>query len=246
MIKHAINSFLATSISFANEIGLLCDSVGADGLAVAQALRMDPRIGAFARVDPGLGFSGGTLARDVQSLRHLGKTTGQQTLLLDAVLEVNRRQNGWVFATLSSTLDLAHATVGVLGLTYTPNTSTLRRSSSLEIIASLRSAGATVKAYDPEADLSELTSPPNFEVYDSPYDALVDCDALVIGTEWPEFKGLDFARLRSIMKRPLMLDPRHLLATTDLAAMGFEYIGIGRGHLPPRRVRATRRAQEDS
>jgi len=229
MAKHALNGFLATSVSFINEIATLCEATSADVLAVTEALKSDPRIGPFASIAPGLGFAGGTLARDVQALKQIGRARGADTPLLDAVLEVNRRRPGLVVQRLGVLYGTMHGLmVGVLGLTYKAGTSTLRRSVALEVIGSLASAGATVRAYDPRADLSELDGPMAFEPVPTPYDAAVGASALVILTEWPEFRRLDFDRIKSVMAKPVIVDGKNLLADLDLEQEGFVYLGIGR------------------
>jgi UDPglucose 6-dehydrogenase len=229
MAKHALNGFLATSVSFINEIATLCETSGADVLAVAEALRTDPRVGRRAFLSPGFGFAGGTLARDVQVLKETGRAAGAATPLLDGVLEVNRRRSGLVLRRLSDVLDgVAGRTIGVLGLTYKAGTSTLRRSVALEVIASLAGAGARVQAFDPAADLAELDGRAKFEMAPDAYAAARGAMALVVLTEWPEFRALDFERVRGLMAQPVILDGKNLLADLDLAARGFRYLGVGR------------------
>ena len=229
MAKHALNGFLATSVSFINEIATLCEASGADVLAVAEALRTDARIGRRAFLSPGFGFAGGTLARDVQVLKETGKRAAAATPLLDGVLDVNRRRPGLVLRRLTEVLGgVAGRTIGVLGLTYKAGTSTLRRSVALDVIASLVGAGARVKAFDPAADLSELEGRAKFEAAADPYAAAHGASALVVLTEWPEFRHLDFERLRGVMAQPVLLDGKNLLADLDLAARGFRYLGVGR------------------
>jgi UDPglucose 6-dehydrogenase len=165
MAKHALNGFLAASVSFINEIATLCEASGADVLAVAEALRTDSRVGRRAFLSPGFGFAGGTLARDVQVLKETGKAAGAATPLLDGVLDVNRRRAGLVLRRLTDVLGgLAGRAMGVLGFTYKAGTSTLRRSVAFEVIASLVCAGARVQAFDPAADLAELDGRAKFEV----------------------------------------------------------------------------------
>ena len=151
MAKHALNAFLATSVTFANELGNICDEVGADGKRLAEVLRLEERIGRKAMLFPGLGFSGGTLARDVQTLRGLGDKFGLDTLMLDGIWESNQMQNRLVIRKLKKVFgELENVPVTVLGLTYKPNTSTLRRSASLEIIYDMVAARMNVSAHDPE------------------------------------------------------------------------------------------------
>ena len=234
MTKHALNAFLATSISFINEIANLCDGVGADALKVAEALRFDERIGPKAMLSPGLGFAGGTLARDLRILNNLGSRLDYEAYLIDAVLKVNERQNRQIVQKLQSFVgSLENLTIGVLGLTYKAGTSTLRRSSALEIIRELVAKGARVKAYDPHADLGEIKSHPEFEFCADVYEATRDNDAMVIVTEWPEFKELDFPLIKSLMRKPIIFDTKNMLDSERMNELGFLYLGIGRGNRQP-------------
>ena len=230
MVKHALNAFLATSISFANEIANLCDEVGADALKVAAALKSDVRIGPGVPLLPGLAFAGGTLARDLKILKKLGKDHGYETALIDGVLSVNRRQNSLVLRKLQKIYgSIKNLTIGVLGLTYKPGTSTLRRSAALEIIKELTDNGATIKAYDPKADLAELKEHSSFDFLTDANAVAKDADALVIISEWPEFKQLDFSQLKTLMKKPVLIDTKNMLDGRRLTDLGFLYSGVGRG-----------------
>lgn len=231
MTKHALNAFFATCISFANELGALCDQIGADGLGVAHVMRLDERIGPQALVIPGSPFGGGTLARDVKALQRIGRSHHRDTRLLDAVVTVNERQKEWVRARLLAAFGtLEGLTIGVLGLTYKAGTSTLRRSPVLEMIHRLLASGACVKAYDPKADLSELGAAPPFSICASPVEVAEGSDALVVATEWPEFKALDFAALRQRLRHPVILDTKNLLDPAAVTEAGCRYVGVGRGH----------------
>jgi UDPglucose 6-dehydrogenase len=230
MTKHALNAFLAVSICFANELGNICEAVGADGIKMAQALRLEPRIGSKAMLFPGLGFSGGTLARDMRTLQNLGDRFEIETSLIDGAWESNQRQNRSVVRNLKKAFgSLAGLRVGVLGLTYKPDTSTLRRSASIEIIGELVSEGVEVKAYDPKADQQELEKHSEVHVCPDAYSAVDDTDAMVLITPWPEFKSLDYQRILSIMKRPVIFDTQNILDRDELSTIGFSYFGIGRG-----------------
>lgn len=229
MTKHAINCFLATSISYANEIGNICDLVGADGLKVAEALRADSRIGSKALVRPGLGFAGGTLARDLRALQSVGKAHHHETTLIDGVLRVNERQNASVVEKLEKILgSLGGKHVCVFGLTYKAGTSTLRRSAALEIIGRLRSKEADVHAYDPRVQESEL-GVPHLLLYDDPYLACKNADVILILNDLPDFAKLDLRKIRSAMKSPIIFDTQNLLDPTIMADMGISYLGLGRG-----------------
>jgi UDPglucose 6-dehydrogenase len=230
MTKHALNAFLATSICFANELGNLCDEVGADGRRVAEVLRLEPRVGPKAMLFPGLGFAGGTLARDMQTLRSLGDRTGLETPLLDGAWESNGRQNQLVARKLRKAFgDLKGVRAAVLGLTYKPDTSTLRRSASLEIIADMAAAGMIVAAHDPKADRAEVAARTDFRFAEDAYAAAEGADVLVLITPWPEYKSLDFERVRRAMSGPLVIDTAGLLDAEGLERLGFTYLDIGRG-----------------
>ncbi len=237
MIKHALNAFLGLSVTFANELGNICDAVGADGKRVGEVLRLEPRVGAKAMLLPGLGFSGGTLARDMQTLRRIGREHELPTLLLDGAWAANAEQNRMVVRKLGRALrELRGARIAVLGLTYKPDTSTLRRSAALEVIAELASAGAVVHAHDPRADRGELRGQPGFTFHDDPLDAVSGADAVVLMTPWASYRELDFGEVRRRMTGSYLLDTAGLWDAEALVALGFAYDDIGRGR---RRGRAT-------
>ncbi|OGO03657.1 MAG: hypothetical protein A2Y91_04955 [Chloroflexi bacterium RBG_13_54_8] len=230
MTKHAINTYLATCISYINEIANVCDEVSADAMKVAEALRLDSRVSPKAPLFPGLGFAGGTLARDLKVLLHLGEVHDCSTPLVRAVLNVNEQQKGIVIRKLRKIYgSLKGLEVGVLGLTYKPGTSTLRRSASVEIIRALEVEEAKVKVYDPKADAEDLKHYGIFDRCPTPYAAAEGSQALVLITPWPDFKELDFPRLRSLMQKPLLLDVQNMLDADKMEETGFLYIGIGRG-----------------
>lgn len=233
MLKHALNTFLALSITFANELGNLCDKLGADGHRLANLLRLEPRVGSKAMLMPGLGFSGGTLARDVQTLKRFGAEVGIETALLDGLWIANQRQNKLVANRVVEYFDgsLKGINICVLGLTYKPDTSTLRRSAALELIGDLARSGAHVKASDPMADRDELMEYKNFEFCESFADALVDADALVLVTPWVEYKKLDFRDVYAKMRGRLVFDAGNLWRESDVALAGLQYVNIGGGKL---------------
>lgn len=231
MTKHAINAYLATAISFGNELANLCDLAGADALKVIQALRMDSRVSPRAPMLPGLGFGGGTLARDMKVLHRLADEHGYPAPFFDGVLKVNQRQNEMVVNRLRQACgSLQDLTVGVLGLTYKAGTSTLRRSAAVEIIQAVAREGATVKAYDPKADPKEVEPYlPYFTSCPDAYSVAEGSHALVFLTEWAEFKELDFPHVQLLMRRPLILDVQNMLDADAIGQMGFTYHGMGRG-----------------
>jgi UDPglucose 6-dehydrogenase len=229
MTKHALNSFLATSISFANEIGNICDLIGADALKVETALKSDSRIGAKALVRPGLGFAGGTLARDLRTLQKLSRDHGHNTPLIDSVLSVNEEQNRSILERLKNlTGPLNGKTVSVLGLTYKAGTSTLRRSAAVEIVKRLIEEGAIVNAYDPHVSVEEGALL-GINMSTDPYASCTSSDVLVIVNDMPEFTNLDFSKIRKVMRTPLVFDAQNLIDSEKVTASGMKYFGIGRG-----------------
>jgi UDPglucose 6-dehydrogenase len=233
MMKHALNAYIALSICFANELGNICDAVGADGKRVGELLRLEPRVGPKAMLSPGLGFSGGTLARDLQTLRRLGKEHAVDTPLLDGAWQANAEQNRLVLRKLSLALpNLHNARVAVLGLTYKPGTSTLRRSAAIDVITDLIKAGASVRAHDPRVDREELKRYSGFDFREDPLAAVADAEALVLMTPWEHYRNLDFEEVKRRMVGNYVLDTAGLWNASDLARLGFRYDEIGRGREP--------------
>jgi UDPglucose 6-dehydrogenase len=241
MVKHALNSFLALSICFANELGNICDAVGADGKRVGEMLRLEPRIGSKAMLLPGLGFAGGTLARDMQTLRRLGRELGVDTPLLDGAWRGNEEQNRLVLHKLSRALPgLSGARIAVLGLTYKPDTSTLRRSAAIAVIADLINAGAEVGTHDPRADRDELRACGGFAFHEDPMSAVSGADALILMTPWREYRDLDFQEVKRRMKGAYVLDTAGLWQADRLKELGFAYDEIGRGRQGPAKSKQER------
>lgn len=233
MLKHALNSFLALSITFANELGNLCDKIGVDGHRLGKLLRLEPRIGNKAMLTPGLGFSGGTLARDIQTLRSIGEMVSIDTRLIDALWSTNQLQNKLVARRLKDYFEgsIKGKKICVLGLTYKPDTSTLRRSAAIEIIDELVSEGAIVVANDPLADREELKSYKQFEFFETASDAWFGADALLLLTPWTQFKNLDFIEIQKNMNGTLVFDTANIWKEADIADSGLEYMNIGGGKL---------------
>jgi UDPglucose 6-dehydrogenase len=227
MSKHALNAFLATSISFVNDLADVAESAGADVRDVVRALRHDRRIGAYAFLNPGPGFAGGTLGRDVQTLRGLAARAGQATPLLDATLAVNAARLPRLMEKLRAACGgLAGKCVGLLGLTYKPGTSTLRRSHALEFARLLAAEGATVQAYDPK--VSELTAETqHIRLCADAASAATGADALALLTPWPEFRQIDLRRLKNLMREPVLLDAHNFLDDRAAREAGFVYRGVG-------------------
>jgi UDPglucose 6-dehydrogenase len=228
MIKLASNAFLATKISFVNEIANVCEEVGADVSEVARGMGFDKRIGpSFLRA--GIGYGGSCFPKDVSALKMLAGNTGYHFQLLNAVIEVNELQKRRVVQKLLGHLgSLAGRRVALLGLTFKPDTDDMREASSLVLAARLQGEGARVAAYDPVAGAAARELLGSVELAGSALEALDGADAAVLVTEWPEFAELDWAEAAGRMARPLLIDGRNFLDASALRAAGFEYEGIGR------------------
>ena len=228
MIKLASNAFLATKISFVNEIANVCEEVGADVAEVARGMGLDQRIGpAFLRA--GIGYGGSCFPKDLKALKQLAGNTGYHFQLLTAVIEVNELQKRRVVNKLQNRLgSLAGKRVALLGLAFKPDTDDMREASSLVLAARLQGEGAEVAAYDPVAAGAARDLLDGVEFCESALDALDGADAAVLVTEWPEFAELDWAAAAGRMARPLLIDGRNFLDPGVLKAAGFEYEGIGR------------------
>ena len=230
MFKHVLNAFLATCISFINEIANIGDLIGVDTLEVSSALKYDERISEYAPLVPGLGFSGGTLARDLKILTSIGKDIAYDTKLLNAVLMRNKMQNNIVYNKLVDIFGTVNKlNVCIYGLTYKVGTSTLRRSVAIDIINTLISNGANVKAYDPKVDFEEIIKYKEFDFYDDPYKTIKNGDVLVIITEWPELNELDYDEIKLHMRKPIIIDTKNMLDQSKMIEKGYSYFGIGRG-----------------
>lgn len=229
MAKHASNAFLANSISFINEIADLCEPAGANAVEVTKIMKLDRRIGKYAFLNPGLGFAGGTLGREIRALQKLGSAHQVPTPLMDAVWKINTQRAHLVSRRLSASLGtLERKQIGILGLTYKAGTSTMRRAISLDIIKDLISHGAKINTFDPLANLSEVTDLPPMEICTNPYQVAEGSVALVLITEWTGIDSLDFKRLRERMTGDVFLDTRNLLNPERMSKAGFRYFGIGR------------------
>jgi UDPglucose 6-dehydrogenase len=228
MVKLASNAFLATKISFINEIANVCEETGADVLEVARGMGLDQRIGKhFLR--PGIGFGGSCFPKDVSALKQLAGNSGYHFQLLTAVIEVNELQKRRVVGKLQKHLGtLVGKQIALLGLAFKANTDDMREASSLVLSARLQGDGAKVRAYDPiaEAEARKLMS--GIEFAPSALEAVRGADACIIVTEWPEFAELDWGEIGDAMNGRLMIDGRNLLDPETLRAAGFIYEGIGR------------------
>jgi UDPglucose 6-dehydrogenase len=228
MIKLASNTFLATKISFINEIANVCEEVGADVSEVARGMGLDDRIGPKF-LQAGIGFGGSCFGKDVSALRKLAANTGYHFQLLNAVVEVNELQKRRVVRKLREHLGpLVGKRVALLGLSFKPNTDDMRDAASLVLAARLEGEGVQVVAYDPVAMVRAGELLPAVEMVDSALDALNGADAAVLVTEWREFAEIDWATAAARMARPLLVDGRNFLDPEGLRAAGFEYEGIGK------------------
>jgi len=232
MTKHAINSFLAASITQANQWAELCEAVGADIHQVIHAIKYDPRIGQQAYLAPGIGFSGGTLGRDLQVLERLNRERANgRAPIFGEIWRYNRSRITVVRHRCEQQFGKVRGiTLALLGMTYKPGTSTLRRSLPVEIAADLARHGASVSVFDPRADWTETAPPSGVCVSDSPYAAASQADMLIVLTEWPEFLSLDYDRLKRLMVRPIIFDTKDCIKSLRpmLEALGFQILTIGR------------------
>ena len=228
LTKYAANAFLATKISFINEIANLCESIGCDVHDVARAIGMDRRIGSKF-LHPGPGFGGSCFPKDTQALASVARQFGRDSMIVDAVIEVNRRQRLAMIPKIEELLgDLKGKTVAILGLAFKPETDDMREAPAIDIISGLLERGATVRAYDPVAMTEAAKVLPEVSFAPDEYEAVTDADALVFVTEWNQFRALDMERVRDLMKSPRIADLRNIYDPADMRALGFEYVGVGR------------------
>lgn len=228
MIKYAANAFLATKISFINEVANICDRVGADILQVSKGIGLDSRIGKKF-LQAGLGWGGSCFPKDVSALFHTGEDYGYNAQILQAAVEVNKRQKLIVLEKLQQELKILKGkTIGLLGLTFKPDTDDMRDAPSLKIIAELNRLGARVKAYDPIVSQNGISHGLTGVLIESSPEMLADdCDALVLVTDWAEFLKLDYAKLGNRLQNRLVIDGRNFLDREKLIELGFRYVGIG-------------------
>jgi UDPglucose 6-dehydrogenase len=230
MIKYASNAFLATRISFINEISNICEALGADVKEVATGMGYDRRIG-HAFLDAGVGYGGSCFPKDVRALTYMAEIKGRHPQLLRAVMEINNYQRRAVVRKLEQALgSLRGKTVGLLGLAFKPNTDDMREAPSVHVAHMLRTAGAYVRAYDPVAMSVAARAVPGVELAQDPYALAEGCDALVVLTEWNEFKNLDLVRIRNLMNQPVLIDGRNIYDPAMMNELGFHYRGVGRGY----------------
>ena len=228
MVKHALNSFLALSITFINEVARLCEHTGADAKEVSAGLKSEPRIGPKAYLGPGGPFAGGTLARDVVTLSKLATRCGERISVIPAIKQSNDLHRGWALRRLQSRLgDLRGKKIAVLGLTYTTNTDTLRRSAAVELCQQLLADGSTVAAFDPAVkklpdELGAVSLASDIE------GALANAEAAVVCTEWPQFRQADWPKIILQMRQPVFVDANRFLEKELKNIPGVEHLSVGR------------------
>ncbi|MGH7143708.1 MAG: UDP-glucose dehydrogenase family protein [Planctomycetota bacterium] len=235
MTKYACNAFLAMKISFINEMAQLCEKTGCNIDSVRRGLIADSRIGKQF-LYPGVGYGGSCFPKDVRALAHLAREMNLPADLLAAVDQVNEYQKTALFEKITARFgaDLTGRTLAVWGLAFKPNTDDVRDAPSIATIQKLVAAGARVQAFDPEArETARAKLPPAVAIVENDFDALQGADALVIFTEWPEFRGPNFERIKGLLKQPVIFDGRNLFGLEQMTAAGFEYFSVGRAAVKP-------------
>jgi UDPglucose 6-dehydrogenase len=230
MIKYASNAFLATKISFINEIANICEELGADVKEVAVGMGYDKRIGPYF-LDAGLGYGGSCFPKDVKALAYMAAEKGRHPQLLNAVMEINDDRRPMTVARVEEMLgDLNGKIVGLLGLSFKPNTDDMRDAPAIDIANALLKAGVQVRAYDPVAMGIAAPMLPGVRMSADPYSLAEGCDALIVVTDWNEFKQLDLQRIKEVMNQPMILDGRNIYDPKVMMDLGFRYRGLGRGY----------------
>lgn len=228
LIKYAANAFLATKITFINEIANLCDAIGCDVHDVARGMGMDKRIGSKF-LHPGPGYGGSCFPKDTRAFTKVGDKYGVETSVVDAVIEANEFQRQAMIPKIEKLVgDFAGKQIGVLGLSFKPETDDMRESPAIDIIKEIQKRGATVRAFDPVAMDEARHSLPDIEYAADEYDAIKGADVLVIVTEWNQFRALDMEKVKALLKSPKIVDLRNIYEPKDMRSLGFEYIGVGR------------------
>jgi UDPglucose 6-dehydrogenase len=227
-IKYAANAFLATKIGFINEVANICDRVGADVTQVAKGIGLDSRIG-DKFLQAGIGWGGSCLPKDVSALIHTAEDYGYEADLLKAVVSVNQRQRLVTIEKLQQVLKILQGkTIGLLGLSFKPDTDDMRDAPALNLIEQLNRLGAKVKAYDPIVSQSGICHGLSGVLVETNPEQLADgCDALILVTDWKQFQQLDYRKLAMLMTNPIMIDGRNFLSREELQRAGFYYLGIG-------------------
>jgi UDPglucose 6-dehydrogenase len=247
LIKYGVNAFLALKISFINEMAQLSEFTGADVDSVADGIGTDERIGR-AFLGAGLGFGGSCFPKDVRALDQAASYHGQSFLLLRAAVEVNQQARSRFVAKIQRALNgrLERRRIAVLGLAFKPGTDDVRQAASIDVIRHLEDLGASVVATDPVARANALPLLPNTQLVDDPYDCVTGADAVVVVTEWPEYIGLDWARVATLVRRQLVVDGRNCLTAEPLVELGYTYLGVGRQTRKPHAAKTQRPAGKRS
>ena len=228
LIKYAANAFLATKITFINEVANLCDAIGCDVHDVARGMGMDNRIGRKF-LHPGPGYGGSCFPKDTRALTTVADQFGVETRIVDAVIEANDRQRDAMIPKIEKMVgDLKGKKIGVLGLSFKPETDDMRESPAIDIVHAIVKRGGSVCAYDPVAMDEAKHYVDGIEYATDEYEALRGADALVIITEWNQFRALDMEKVKSLLKSPKIIDLRNIYEPEDMRARGFEYVGVGR------------------
>jgi UDPglucose 6-dehydrogenase len=239
LIKHASNSFLAMKISFINMVADLCEIVGADVTQVSEGMGLDPRIGK-AFLKPGIGFGGFCFPKDLQAFVRIAEKSGCDFSLLKEVEKINQRRIEQMVEKIRKELWIVRGKkIAVWGLAFKPNTDDMRFAPSIALLKSLLDEGAILSAYDPQAGEKALASVPRVRICADPYEAAQDAEAIVIVTEWEEFRTIDWTRLLSLVDQPLVIDGRNMFKPEEISNRGFRYISTGRAPAPQSRVAAT-------
>ncbi len=230
LIKYAANAFLAVKISFINEIANVCEAVGADVAALARAIGMDGRIGSKF-LHPGPGYGGSCFPKDTLALIRIVQEHGENVRIVEAAVEVNAAQKARMVKKIREMLGGSEAgrTVGILGLTFKPETDDMREAPAATILPALLEKGARIRAHDPKGmEEAKNYLPPEIEYVDNAYEAAKDADCLVLMTEWNQYRALDLERIRKTMREPVFVDLRNVYEPEKMRQMGFRYTGIGR------------------
>ncbi len=229
MIKYASNAFLATKVSFINEIANLCEHVGADVHQVARAMGLDGRIGSKF-LHPGPGYGGSCFPKDVVALLALARRNNYDFHILSAVDAVNTRQRDLMVAKIQGAVgNVSGSTLACLGLSFKPNTDDIREAPALTILPALQKLGASIRAYDPAAMGHAQTVLQGVTLCGDPYEAITGCDAVILMTEWNQFRNLDLERVKTLLRRPTFIDLRNVYDPKRMRDLGFTYTGVGRG-----------------
>ncbi len=227
IIKYASNAMLATRISFMNQLSYLCEKTGADIKAVAKGMGFDSRIG-YRFLQAGVGYGGSCFPKDIKALISMLKQNDCDSDLFEAVNRINEKQKSVVVKKLKSVIEVKDSTVAVWGISFKPKTDDIREAPSIIIIEELQNMGAKIHACDPVAIENAKNVLNDVKFFENPYETIRDCDALIIATEWNEFRNLDMRAVKILLKNPIIIDGRNIFDPNEMTGLGFKYMGIGR------------------